>query len=194
MIEDERILEVALDVIAERGYTGATTRRIAEAAGINEVTLFRRFGNKKNLLMEAAAQEARNSAVAQIEYTGDLEVDLRRVIEFYTELMNKRARTVLMLLSELPRQPELLEAMGTPIGIIGTVTGILHRYQKEGLLQPEPPMSAFYALVGPIYLEAAVRLALDSGSVTNASAPVPPATDIDATEHVRQFLCGRKRT
>lgn len=193
MIEDERILEVALDVIAERGYTGATTRRIAEAAGINEVTLFRRFGNKKNLLMEAAAHEARQASVAQVEYTGDLKVDLKRVIEFYQELMRKRARVVMMLLSELPRQPELREAMGTPIGIIDTVTGLLQRYQKEGALEHEPPMVAFYALVGPIYLEAAVRLALDSHSPAESAAQRLSATHIDTTEHVRRFLSGRAK-
>ena len=46
-ISDKQILDAALDVMAERGYTGATTRQMAAAAGINEVTLFRRFGSKK---------------------------------------------------------------------------------------------------------------------------------------------------
>lgn len=193
MVDDEKILEVALAVIAERGYAAATTRRIAETAGINEVTLFRRFGTKKNLLMEAAARAARHASVGRIEYSGELGADLIRVVEFYQELMSKRARTVIMLLSELPRLPELREAMGTPIGIIETVTGLLQRYQKEGVLHREPPMSAFYALVGPIYLEAAVRLAIGSGSTAEAATPVPLATHIDAAEHVRRFLRGRTK-
>jgi len=48
----ERILEAAARVYAEYGFRGATTRRIATAAGVNEVTLFRTFGSKAALLDE----------------------------------------------------------------------------------------------------------------------------------------------
>src|ERR1044071_5467879 len=46
----ELLLEAALKVYAEHGTRGATTRRIAHAAGVNEVTLFRQFGSKEGLL------------------------------------------------------------------------------------------------------------------------------------------------
>ncbi len=49
----ELILEAAVRVFAELGSRGATTRRIAEEAGVNEVTLFRHFGAKEALLSEA---------------------------------------------------------------------------------------------------------------------------------------------
>lgn len=52
----DRLLEVAARVYAEAGYHGTTTRRIAEEAGLNEVTLFRQFGNKDALLQEAIEQ------------------------------------------------------------------------------------------------------------------------------------------
>ena len=42
----DRILEAAALVYAETGFRGATTRRIAERAGVNEITLFRHFGSK----------------------------------------------------------------------------------------------------------------------------------------------------
>jgi AcrR family transcriptional regulator len=45
-----RIIEAAARVYAAHGYRGATTRRIAEEAGVNEVTLFRQFGSKSALL------------------------------------------------------------------------------------------------------------------------------------------------
>jgi AcrR family transcriptional regulator len=48
-----RILEAAARVYAEYGFRGATTRRIAIAAGVNEVTLFRTFGSKAALIDEA---------------------------------------------------------------------------------------------------------------------------------------------
>jgi len=49
----ERILDAAARVYAEFGFRGATTRRIASAAGVNEVTLFRTFGSKAALIDEA---------------------------------------------------------------------------------------------------------------------------------------------
>lgn len=49
----EKLIESAARVFAEAGYRGATTRRIASDAGVNEITLFRHFGNKDALLSEA---------------------------------------------------------------------------------------------------------------------------------------------
>jgi AcrR family transcriptional regulator len=53
MISRKRLLEAAAKVYCECGFRGATTRRIAEEAGVNEVTLFRQFGSKSQLLSEA---------------------------------------------------------------------------------------------------------------------------------------------
>lgn len=49
----DKLLEAAARVFAETGYRGATTRRIALEAGVNEVTLFRHFGSKGELIQEA---------------------------------------------------------------------------------------------------------------------------------------------
>ena len=46
---ERKILDAALNLFAEKGYTGATTRVIAEKAGVSELTLFRKFKTKKNL-------------------------------------------------------------------------------------------------------------------------------------------------
>ncbi len=49
----DHILEAAARLYGEHGFRGTTTRRIAQEAGVNEVTLFRRFGSKTALLLEA---------------------------------------------------------------------------------------------------------------------------------------------
>jgi AcrR family transcriptional regulator len=51
----EQLLQAALRVYAVAGVRGATTRRIAHEAGVNEVTLLRHFGSKDTLLQEALA-------------------------------------------------------------------------------------------------------------------------------------------
>lgn len=58
-VSRQRLLEAAMQVFAESGFRGATTRRIAEAAGVNEVTLFRHFKSKTALINEAAKLYAR---------------------------------------------------------------------------------------------------------------------------------------
>jgi AcrR family transcriptional regulator len=46
---EQKILDAALKVFAEKGYKGATTKAIAEESGFSEFTLFRKFKSKRNL-------------------------------------------------------------------------------------------------------------------------------------------------
>ena len=52
----QALIEAARLVFVEQGYAGATTRVIAQRAGINEVTIFRHFKSKANLFKEAVFQ------------------------------------------------------------------------------------------------------------------------------------------
>jgi AcrR family transcriptional regulator len=53
----QRLIRAALELFASQGVTETTTKQIAEVAEVNEVTLFRQFGNKHNLLL-AVIEEA----------------------------------------------------------------------------------------------------------------------------------------
>lgn len=55
MISRQKLLDAAIRVYQAHGFRGATTRRIAEEAGVNEITIFRLFGSK-GALIEAAIQ------------------------------------------------------------------------------------------------------------------------------------------
>ncbi len=46
---ERKILDAALKLFAKKGYTDSTAIAIADAAGFNEKTLFRKFKTKKNL-------------------------------------------------------------------------------------------------------------------------------------------------
>ena len=45
----KQIIQVAMDLFAGRGFKGATTRAIAEAAGVSEAIIFRHFATKEDL-------------------------------------------------------------------------------------------------------------------------------------------------
>ena len=47
---EEKIVRATFDIIQKEGVSKATTKRIAAEAGINEVTVFRKFTNKQNLV------------------------------------------------------------------------------------------------------------------------------------------------
>lgn len=49
----KHLLATAAGLYGANGFRGTTTRRIAEESGINEVTIFRLFGSKSALLLEA---------------------------------------------------------------------------------------------------------------------------------------------
>ena len=53
-----RLIDAALDLFAERGVTETTTKAVAERAQVNEVTLFRNFGNKYRLLLAVIEDSA----------------------------------------------------------------------------------------------------------------------------------------
>ncbi|EIA21240.1 TetR/AcrR family transcriptional regulator [Listeria fleischmannii] len=50
MITKESIMEATLKMLAQNGIKGSTTRQLAEAAGINEATIFKKFKSKENLI------------------------------------------------------------------------------------------------------------------------------------------------
>ena len=47
---EEKIVRATFDIIQKEGLAKATTKRIAAEAGVNEVTVFRKFKNKNNLV------------------------------------------------------------------------------------------------------------------------------------------------
>lgn len=47
---DEKIINATFEILQEEGFAKATTKKIAAKAGVNEVTIFRNFTNKNNLV------------------------------------------------------------------------------------------------------------------------------------------------
>lgn len=45
----QNIIDAAMELVVERGYTATTTKDIAKRAGVNECTIFRKFKGRRKL-------------------------------------------------------------------------------------------------------------------------------------------------
>ena len=71
----ERLLRAAQVLFLSQGISHTTTRQIAQLAGVNEVTLFRNFGNKYGLLLAViqATTTFRELGESLMQYTPSVE-------------------------------------------------------------------------------------------------------------------------
>lgn len=67
----ERILIAAADLFAQFGYNGTTTRDIASAARVNEVTIYRYYPRKRDLYLATL-----NTELQKLTLRGDLLAEL----------------------------------------------------------------------------------------------------------------------
>lgn len=82
----ERIMETALRLFAERGYTAVTVEDIAEAAGLTKGALYYWFSDKDDLgrdLQHELYERLANLAMAEFEPEGDLVTNMRRAFDVF---------------------------------------------------------------------------------------------------------------
>ena len=111
----ERILGAAAALFAERGYIGTTTSAIADAAGVNEVTLFRHFESKLGIARALGTRfdtSEREYPPAEAVVEGDLHATLRNLAALEIEAAVASGGLVLRLSFDARSVPELGEAMG----------------------------------------------------------------------------------
>ncbi|MDR1768965.1 MAG: TetR/AcrR family transcriptional regulator [Propionibacteriaceae bacterium] len=184
----QAVLDATLQVIGERGVRGATTRAIAQAAGVNEVTVFRHFGNKTNLIQSAVNNRFAAVERQAVHYTGDIEADLASLAQGIHAALAALGPVARSVFAELPLDPQLADGIAGPRELFGAVSAMLGRYQREGLLADEPAGSLIPAFIGPILIR--VLLFTDN--------PVAPpgltAQPFDVRGHVKRFLYGRLAT
>jgi len=181
ILEDEKIFLGVLQVVAERGYTGATTKQMADAADISEMTLFRKYGNKAQLVKKAIAFiVVKTNFTAAAEFTGDVHKDLLRVVKAYQDTAVRHGPFFFTLFSEFSRHPELVDSMDEPLNIFRKIGELIARYQAEGVLKECPPLHAVAMLLAPLMYISSIRtVKLDN--------QIPP---VDLSGHVIAFLEG----
>lgn len=174
------LLDAALAVVGEQGIRGATTRLIAQRAGVNEVTLFRKFGSKSSLIKEAMVSRLGAFERDAVVYSGDVEADLIRLADHYSRALQTIGPAVRVLFTEVPYDAEFAEGLGEARRVFAAIGALLVRYQSEGVLREEVPEAMAQAFLGPMLLPHITPIGEGAG-----------ATPFDARTHVSRFLFGR---
>lgn len=120
---EKRILDAALKIFSIDGYSGSTTKKIAEEANVAEVTLFRKFKSKDNLLLEVLIHNkttlATMNMISKIDINSDIEKQLKTIINNILKKskddaeFNKFLMTLSILIQESTRNPEIKSILVT---------------------------------------------------------------------------------
>lgn len=135
-----RLIRTALNLFGKFGYSSTTTRAIADAAGMNEVTLFRHFGSKKNLLMACMQSFNAGNFTSRFEseLTGNYSQDILLMAKMQMEDTSENLDLLRLLVCDARNVPDLREAMTT--GSRDNSSKLAAYFQKQldaGIVHPD---------------------------------------------------------
>lgn len=135
-----KILDAARRIYAQFGWRGATTRRIAEAAGVNEVTLFRQFGNKEALLDAAMADSAPHDALPPLPtHPTHPEAEMTEWAVAHHKRLCEMREMIRQMMGQLGERPEVAAcAANGPQGAATLVREYVVRLRRVGWLDVGP--------------------------------------------------------
>ena len=195
----EEILKVALSVLAERGYRGASMLEIARRAQASKETLYAWFVDKRGLFEELVRWQAErvDSVIApSLERDGDDPSEVLRAfaIELQRLLLGDRAVVInRAAIAEVPADPtfaRILAAKGRDT-VVPRLERYLERQRERGNLDFEEAGVVVDALIGLAIGDQQVRRLL-------GALPFPKEEQIEARAErtVEHFLTlfGRDRS
>lgn len=180
----DQLLAAAAQVYADGGYHGATTRRIASAAGVNEITLFRHFGSKEALLREALARPRVDRSEALPDDPSEPARELTEWGRAHLSAFQARAPLLRTCLGEFAEHPDLvIPEISCPARAARALAGYLERLKQRGLASaPFDALVAATMFMGVLF----------SDAVGRDIVPDVYSNDPDAalTQYVALFLRG----
>ena len=156
----QALLSAAVKVFAETGTRGATTRRIAQEAGVNEVTLFRHFRSKDDL-MGAALKDFASHATRRAlpDEPVDPERELGEWCRAHHRQLHKVRALIRKSMGEFEQYPaNCTHGMRASVRIADDLTDYLDRLKRAGLAHGDWDARAAAAmLMGAIFTDAIGR-------------------------------------
>jgi len=190
----ERILEAAEAVFARQGLNGTRIRKIAEAAGVNNATLYTYFPSKTDLFKaclerSTALEELKRDLTSGQDKSP--EVYLKKVATSYLKTLTGKPvnHLFLMVLAAAQSHPELMPILMGRLSevIFFPLLSYFTHMSAEGRLRPISPVTATQELLGPLMLRAI------AGALLEGSLPfVFPDDEEFIDTHIQMFMDGAR--
>lgn len=159
----DRLLTAALRVFEEAGSRGATTRRIAAEAGVNEITLFRHFGSKSVLLSEALEAANRQRVETGLpDEPRDPRAELLAWSRAGYAHLRRHAAMIRITLGELAEAPDAARCVAdNPMRVHSELLRYLTRLRERGMADGAwDADAAANLLMGALFADAVAREAV----------------------------------
>ena len=147
----QKIIDAAMMLVRDNGYVATTTKAIAKAAGVNECTLFRKFKNKKDIVLQGVSQAGWRANITP-EIFENVQWDLQADIEMFMKAYMDRMTPDFVNLSIGLRAPQLYEEtsaliMKVPQAFLSSFTQYLNKMFDLGKI----PKADFDALALTVF-------------------------------------------
>ena len=179
----QRILAAAELVFSRDGFHGATTREIAREAGVNEVTIFRHFHTREELLratLERGCAAFEALIRADEIWKGKLADRLERYVRQMYAVLRERESIARAFISEAHALPESIRSnlhefmLKKKAGFVA----VLQDAQQMGLIRADVDVSAAADLIRDSIHSAMLRHTLYNSDPETVDAYLRGVTDI----------------
>lgn len=169
--KEKRILQAAIGVFSEKGYSAATTSEIAKNAGVAEGTIFRYYKTKKDILRNILIQMI-NLVSAKVVVSGIEKIidssDGKDIRQIFKEILYDRvklAESVMpmakVVVTEALYHADVREALYENIftKALNEVTIFHKKMSARGLIRSDlPPSSVLRSAVGTMMMTIAPKM------------------------------------
>lgn len=164
----QKIIDASMSLVRDKGYVATTTKDIAHLAGVNECTLFRKFKNKKDIILSGIAQEKWQANVTP-KIFGNLSWDLQADLKMFMNAYLDKITPEFVNLSIGLRAPQIYEEtapmiMNIPKTFLESLLDYLEKMEQLGKIKHRDfesiAMTIFSATFGFAFLKASFGQAL----------------------------------
>lgn len=156
------IMAATKKLIVEKGYSDMTTKDVAKEAQVNEVTLFRQFGSKKDLLLATLREAEWIPSVSKDiydQFQWELASDLRLIMETYLQQVTPEiVRFSLGLRAQEIYQETMPYIEKIPTAFIQTLADYLIEMKSKKQVEIQDPKRSaeiiFSSMIGFAFLHA----------------------------------------
>lgn len=156
-----QILMGAAQVFSQKGYHKATTKEVAQAAGVSEGTIYNYFNSKRDLLVAMVELFATTSFkdIVLDHPPDDPRAFLKILLHDRYQLIQERGHIITPLIAEIFSDADLRQAVYNQIlkPVAALVEQYLQKQMEAGQLRRFNPVIVTRAIIGAMVLNTALK-------------------------------------